>query len=418
MTNTERIQANNANLREALDMANNLPDVGGTAEIEEKDITFIDYDGTVLHSYSFSEVTALTELPPLPEQEGLICQGWNWDLADIQGYAARQQKMYVGAMYITDDGKTRVYISLLPNALSPQVRFATTGTVLVDWGDGSDTITVTGTSATSAKTITHDYAEAGDYIITYEVQSGAMYLLGSSSGGAYLMYSADADHRRNYQYAVRKVELGANTYCNANYGFGYFAKMETITLPDGLPSLGAGLLNYCYSLKSVTTPKTVSSEFASRTSWAAERISLSKGISAIGSNGLRDSAIHYILLPDGLQSIGSYAFYTVPLKNVVIPESVEAIDSFAFSACYLMETVTISNGACTIAADAFANCYTVQYFDFTRCKSVPTLESVDAFDNLSTLCEFRVPANLYDEWIAATNWSTYAAQIVPVRMEG
>ncbi len=414
MTNTERIQLHNEMLRECIETAESLPDAGGgTAQIEEKDVTFIDYDGTILHSYSFEEAEVLTEMPPLPEQEGLTCQGWNGYLPDIKVYAARRQKVYVGAMYITDDGKTRVYITLLPNTLSPQVRFATTGTVLIDWGDGSTT-TVTGTSQTSAKTAAHEYASAGDYIITYEVQNGGMYLLGSSSSGAYLMYSSDANLRRSYQATVRKIELGANTYCNANYSLGYFGKMETITLPSGLTSLGAGILNYCYSLKSLVVPKTVLSDIAIRNSWSLQRISLSKGIIGIGDNGFRDSALTYILFPDGFESIGPYAFFTTPLKNVVIPESVDTIDAFAFSACYLMETVVISNGACVIAADAFSNCYTVLYFDFTRCTSVPTLESADAFDNVSPLCEFRVPAALYDEWVAATNWSAFAEQIIAV----
>ena len=39
-----------------------------------KDVNFYDYDGTLLHSYTAEEAQALSELPPLPTQKGLICQ--------------------------------------------------------------------------------------------------------------------------------------------------------------------------------------------------------------------------------------------------------------------------------------------------------------------------------------------------------
>ena len=46
--------------------------------------------------------------------------------------------------------------------------------------------------------------------------------------------------------------------------------------------------------------------------------------------------------------------------------------------------------------------------------SAPTLSNTNAFTDIPADCEIRVPAALYDEWIAATNWSTYASKIVAV----
>ena len=62
----------------------------------------------------------------------------------------------------------------------------------------------------------------------------------------------------------------------------------------------------------------------------------------------------------------------------------------------------------------FYYCYSVKFFDFTRHTSVPTLSNTNAFSSIPADCEIRVPAALYDEWIAATNWSTYASKIVAV----
>jgi hypothetical protein len=56
----------------------------------------------------------------------------------------------------------------------------------------------------------------------------------------------------------------------------------------------------------------------------------------------------------------------------------------------------------------------MKFYDFTSHTVVPTLASTGAFQNIPSDCEIRVPAALYDEWIAATNWSTYASKIVAV----
>ena len=89
-----------------------IPAGGGgetPASAKWNDVTFIDYDGSVLYSYSLAEAQALTELPALPSHYGLVCQGWNWTLEAIK---ALNRPVTVGAMYITDDGATRIHIRI------------------------------------------------------------------------------------------------------------------------------------------------------------------------------------------------------------------------------------------------------------------------------------------------------------------
>ena len=53
----------------------NTPGGGGdTPSPHGSDVNFRDCDGTLLYSYSKDQFLALTELPPLPTREGLICQ--------------------------------------------------------------------------------------------------------------------------------------------------------------------------------------------------------------------------------------------------------------------------------------------------------------------------------------------------------
>jgi hypothetical protein len=46
---------------------------GNGGVVSNEKVTFYDYDGTLLHSYTVKEAQALTELPELPKQKGLIC---------------------------------------------------------------------------------------------------------------------------------------------------------------------------------------------------------------------------------------------------------------------------------------------------------------------------------------------------------
>lgn len=72
MTNTERIQANNAELREAIEMAENLPDAGGggtPTPTQEKTVDITDngtHTVTPDEGYALSKVTANVNVP-IPE---------------------------------------------------------------------------------------------------------------------------------------------------------------------------------------------------------------------------------------------------------------------------------------------------------------------------------------------------------------
>jgi hypothetical protein len=60
--------------------------------------------------------------------------------------------------------------------------------------------------------------------------------------------------------------------------------------------------------------------------------------------------------------------------------------------------------------NALYRCYILAQCDFSQHEVVPNVSS-NSF--LSTPnCKIIVPDALYDEWIAATNWSTYASKII------
>lgn len=185
---------------------------------ESKAVNFIDYDGTIRYSYTVEEAAALTELPALPTHEGLVCQGWNWTLADIKTVVGRG--VVVGATYVTDDGKTRLYIKIdqterrtVPLHFTQSVANGVT----VDWGDGSETETSSVVDADVNLAHTYAYACAvGEHIITLQVNSdnvavtlGCNYDDGLEQTELNVFGSVPV-----YKAMLRKIEFGDN--CRAN----------------------------------------------------------------------------------------------------------------------------------------------------------------------------------------------------------
>ena len=101
--------------------------------VEKKDVSFYDYDGTLLHSYTIEEANMLTALPPTLAHEGLVFDGWNWSLEDINKLT---RPMDIGAMYHTLDRKTHIYIHLEEGHQDITFSICVNGNIVLDWGDG------------------------------------------------------------------------------------------------------------------------------------------------------------------------------------------------------------------------------------------------------------------------------------------
>ena len=369
---------------------------GGIKPGAHGDITFYDYDGTIVTSWTLEELAAKTALPDYPSHEGLTCQGWNWSLADLK---TTNRKINVGAMYITDDGKTRIYIRLEEGRTSQMLGVCPNGTVTVDWGDGTTPDTLTGTSTTTVKwTPNHAYAAPGEYVIKLTVD-GTMGFYGeySSYGGiAILRYSSSDDNRnRVYQNSVQKIEIGNGVTSIGYYAFANCYSLVSITMPNGVTSIGDSAFSNCYSLSSIT---------------------MSNGVTSIGESAFDSCySLVSITIPDGVTSIGEYAFHSCySLSSITMPNGVTSIRISAFDSCYSLVSITIHDGVKSIGDFAFNSCFGAAFYDFTACTTVPTLVSINAFDNIPDDCQIRVPAALVDAWKAATNWSTYADHIVGV----
>ena len=389
-------------------------------EVSESDITFYDYEGTIVESWTLAELANKTALPAYPSHAGLICQGWNWSLADLK---STNRKMNVGAMYITDDGKTRIYIHLEEGRTSPMLGVCPNGTVTVDWGDGTTPDTLTGTSTNTVKwTPNHNYAAPGDYVIKLTV-SGTMDFYGGfdePDGSIILRYSENRDNRNKvYQRGIRRVEIGTGVTIIGNYAFMDCHLLSAITIPSGVTAIQKQVFQRCWSLPFITIPSGVKSTgiYMMASCYTLSAIAIPSGITSFRAYYafLACYTLSSVTIPDVImvtpQSLFSDCY---SLSAITIPASITDLGYSTFADCYSLSAITIPASITEIKPEMFYDCYGIAFYDFNNHTAVPTLANTNAFTGIAADCEIRVPAALVDEWKVATNWATYADHIVGV----
>lgn len=368
-------------------------------EVEEKDVNFIDYDGTVLYSYTASEFAALTALPPNPTHDGLTAQGWNWTLADAKTHVATYKRLVIGQNYVTSDGKTRVHIRLSGGRLSPKLGLCPNGSVDVDWGDGAAHSTVSGTSLTTIVNTEHAYASTGEYVITLTV-TGSLVINGTGATGSALLWknAGSAQENRTYQSAVKKVELGENVSLGG-HAFAGCLSLSAVSIPNDM-SFGNNGFQGCGALKALV---------------------MRSGISRIGSSMFRDCiSLQHISTPKSIAALWDSAFQNVTaLQSIPAFDGVANTGTYQFYGCLSLSSVVIPESVATIGAYAFNNCTGLGAIHF-RNATPPTVSNSNAWTNLPTDCIVYVPFGsteshisdtiTVDQYLSATNYpssSTY-----------
>jgi len=389
---------------------------GGGEPVTEKQINFIDYDGTILYSYTATEWASVTALPSNPSHTGLTSQGWNWTKAqiDAQLTAIPDGDIWVGQMYITDDGKTRLYCRFEEGRLHPYLGIGLNGTVVIDWGDGSATSTLTGTSLTDAQVADHVYASGGDYVITLTVTSGSAQIYGDVNTTFLLRKSGSSSSYDNlvYSNSLVKVQLGTDIGIGG-YAFLSCYSLASITIPSGLTSIGSNAFTNCYSLASITIPSGVTSIGASSfySCYSLASITIPSGVTSIGSNAFTNCySLASITIPSGVTGISSNAFANCySLASITIPSGLTSIGSYAFYNCYSLASITIPSGVTSIDTNAFNNDYGLGEIHF-KPTTPPTCANSNAWKNLQKDCIIYVPTGSLSAYTSAAKYpssSTY-----------
>ena len=168
-------------------------------------------------------------------------------------------------------------------------------------------------------------------------------------------------------------------------------KLENLTLPKNVETIGYKAFADCKHLTELTIPATVTEIGES----AFENCrSISKLTFAEGS---------------ALESIGSWAFYNNHnIVSVEIPEGVKEIGDAAFYGCTYLENITLPSSVERIGDNGFALCNQVKRME-VRATTPPTIEA-KTFHQVSRDIDFVVPAEARNAYAQDEYWREFISE--------
>lgn len=149
-------------------------------------------------------------------------------------------------------------------------------------------------------------------------------------------------------------------------------------------------------------------------------ITLPEGITTIGARAFYDcESVSSITIPEGVTSIGESAFHNCGFASVIIPNSVVNIEPYAFGLCYQLSSVILPNGITKLPYGLFVDGYSLKQITipasvtemesnvFPGCENVYLESSIPATITSSTFksdVTLHVPCNSVNAYQNAPIW--------------
>lgn len=177
---------------------------------------------------------------------------------------------------------------------------------------------------------------------------------------------------------VRSYDARAETVAIDEKAFAYLAALESVTMSEGLKSIGDGAFRFCRNLRKVGLPASVTSIGADAfIDTALERIDIPSGLVHIGSRALITDGAHHEGRPPSLREIvvsadnprffmhtgmlcrrtatgASVVVFTNSCDRVSFPDTIETVEDYAFNNAFDIEELHLnarlnSIGACGLS---------------------------------------------------------------------
>ena len=222
---------------------------------------------------------------------------------------------------------------------------------------------------------------------------------------------------------ITSVSLPDGVTSIGSWAFYQCSSLTSITIPNSVASIGIRAFSECSSLTSVTIPNSVTSigEYAFSGCSSLTSVTIPNSVTSIGDGAFGDcTSLTFITIPHSVKSIGSSAFSNCSkLTSVTISNSVTSIGDYAFYHCSSLTSVTIPNSVTSIGIRAFSECSSLTSvtipnsvtsigdWAFYGCSQVtmqgttPLSISASTFSDNATIF---VPCSAMDAYLAAPVW--------------
>ncbi len=188
-----------------------------------------------------------------------------------------------------------------------------------------------------------------------------------------LAYSGMCGDNLYWEYKNKKLSItGSGEMYDGTPWWLLCDSIYSVSLPNGITSIGNRTFSDCYNLVSITIPNTVT---------------------YIGSRAFADCiALTSITLPNSLTSIAYRTFSgCTSLASVIIPSSVTMIEEYAFEDCTSLLSVIIPNSVTSIGYATFSNCTSLP--SITLPNSITSIES-STFSGCTSLASVIIPSSV------------------------
>ena len=420
--------------------------------LEDSEVNFFDYDGSLIAAYTLEELAALEALPEAPVHEGLVFQGWSLSLEELK---AGGRPAEVGAVYTTEDGVTRLYLNAgngTPAELHLRFIQSAADGLSVDWGDGSapETYPMNG-----GVDLAHTYAAPGDYVISLSPAPDCEVILGDGEEFNVLNGSESCCAPSCGLYRVNMgagIKIGKSAFAGCSFlqsismplGLAEVGELAFVNcfglrcavMPPGLTSIGFYAFGQCFSLRRVSIPNCSIDDYAFTTCYTLDPIYLPEGLTRISNQCfVYCCCLTRLSLPESLTEIGTSAFGGCGvLRELRLPDSVRLVDYGAFSYCSSLSQLELGSGLLQLGEEAFCNCPSLYelYIPasvesigayafaatgsglrrvFCLSETPPVLGDYSVFDDSSFDLEIFVPAASLEAYKSAEFWSSMAHKI-------
>lgn len=217
---------------------------------------------------------------------------------------------------------------------------------------------------------------------------------------------------------VEHIEFPSTLTKVNNYAFYGAECIKSVTIPEGVVSIGEQVFTYCINLEKVSLPQSLTTIGQNAFSYCSkiEQLTIPSNVTSIGSYCFMNcTGLKSIVIPNKLLEIpasfcynctslssvkiGSrvvdirkYAFgYCTSLESITIPRSVKSIEGSAFSGCTSLKSIDIPDNVVTLGTYAFADCTSL--VSATMGSGITLLDD-QAFARCTALESVTLPSNL------------------------
>lgn len=173
-----------------------------------------------------------------------------------------------------------------------------------------------------------------------------------------------------------------------NLACGQCSQLTSVSLPEGVTSIGLGVFSDCTALREVSLPSTLTTlhDLAFYRDSSLLQMDVPAATRRIGASAFAYCCqLDSVGMEQGLHSIARQAFYYCPsLQSVYIPGTVSAIGEYAFAYATSLSQIMVEGDPIAITPDVFEG------VDVSACRLIVPSDQVEAYREADVWCDFQI----------------------------